>query len=42
VAAVGVEDLIIVATKDAVLVLPRGQSQRVKEVIARLPKANCP
>ena len=33
VAAVGVEDLIIVATADAVLVVPRGQSQRVKDAV---------
>jgi mannose-1-phosphate guanylyltransferase/mannose-1-phosphate guanylyltransferase/mannose-6-phosphate isomerase len=32
--AVGVEDLIIVATADAVLVVPRGESQRVKEALA--------
>jgi mannose-1-phosphate guanylyltransferase len=36
VAAVGVRDLIIVATQGAVLVMPRGESQRVKEVIERL------
>jgi mannose-1-phosphate guanylyltransferase/mannose-1-phosphate guanylyltransferase/mannose-6-phosphate isomerase len=33
VAAVGVENLIIIATADAVLVMPRGESQRVKEVL---------
>lgn len=33
VAAIGVEDLIIIATKDAVLVMPRGESQRVREVV---------
>jgi mannose-1-phosphate guanylyltransferase len=36
VAAVGVSDLIIIATKDAVLVLPRGSSQDVKRAIAAL------
>jgi mannose-1-phosphate guanylyltransferase/mannose-1-phosphate guanylyltransferase/mannose-6-phosphate isomerase len=36
VVAVGVEDLVIVATGDAVLVVPRAQSQRVQEVVARL------
>ncbi len=36
VTAIGVEDLIIVATKDTVLVMPRGESQRVKEVVERL------
>jgi mannose-1-phosphate guanylyltransferase/mannose-1-phosphate guanylyltransferase/mannose-6-phosphate isomerase len=36
VAALGVEDLVIVATERAVLVVPRGQSQRVKEAIEAL------
>jgi mannose-1-phosphate guanylyltransferase/mannose-6-phosphate isomerase len=36
VTAIGVEDLVIVATRDAVLVLPRGGSQRVKEIVERL------
>jgi mannose-1-phosphate guanylyltransferase len=36
VAVIGVEDLIIVATGDAVLVARRGESQRVKEVVERL------
>ena len=36
VAVVGVEDLIVVATDEAVLVVPRGQSQRVKEVAEAL------
>lgn len=36
VAAVGVKDLIILATPDAVLVLPRGESQRVKEIVESL------
>ncbi|HEX8532662.1 MAG TPA: sugar phosphate nucleotidyltransferase [Allosphingosinicella sp.] len=36
VAAVGVNDLVIVATKGAVLVLPRGQSQRVREAVDAL------
>jgi len=33
---IGVEDLVVVATADAVLVVPRGQSQRVREAVARL------
>lgn len=33
VAAVGVKDLIIIATPDAVLIVPRGESQRVKEAV---------
>ena len=36
VAAVGVSDLIVIATKDAVLILPRGSSQDVKRAIAAL------
>lgn len=34
VAAIGVEDLVIIATKDAVLVVHRDQSQRVREAAA--------
>ena len=34
VAVIGVDDLIIVATADAVLVIPRGESQRVREAVA--------
>jgi mannose-1-phosphate guanylyltransferase/mannose-1-phosphate guanylyltransferase/mannose-6-phosphate isomerase len=36
VAAVGVNDLVIVATKEAVLVLPRGETQRVREAVEAL------
>ncbi|MBC7987299.1 MAG: mannose-1-phosphate guanyltransferase, partial [Sphingomonadaceae bacterium] len=36
VAAIGVSDLVIVATADAVLIMPRGESQRVKEIVERL------
>ena len=36
VAAVGVKDLIIVATGDAILILPRGSSQDVKRAVERL------
>jgi mannose-1-phosphate guanylyltransferase/mannose-1-phosphate guanylyltransferase/mannose-6-phosphate isomerase len=36
VAAVGVKDLIIVATATGVLVIPRGQSQKVKDVVEAL------
>lgn len=39
---VGVEDLIVVATDDAVLVLPRGQSQRVREAVDALRKESLP
>jgi mannose-1-phosphate guanylyltransferase/mannose-1-phosphate guanylyltransferase/mannose-6-phosphate isomerase len=36
VAAIGVDDLVIVATADAVLVVPRAQAQRVREIVDRL------
>lgn len=36
VTTIGVEDLIVVATNDAVLVMKRGESQRVKEAVERL------
>jgi mannose-1-phosphate guanylyltransferase/mannose-1-phosphate guanylyltransferase/mannose-6-phosphate isomerase len=39
VAAVGVKDLIVIATPDAVLILPRGSSQDVKRAVAALKKA---
>ena len=35
-AAVRVSDMVVVATSDAVLVLPRSEAQRVKEVVERL------
>jgi mannose-1-phosphate guanylyltransferase len=38
VAAIGVEDLVIVATTDAVLVVPRRQSQKVKDAVERLQR----
>lgn len=38
VAAVGVSDLIVVATHDAVLILPRGSSQEVKRAVEALQK----
>ncbi len=36
IAAVGVRDVVVVATRDAVLVVPREQAQRVKELVERL------
>jgi mannose-1-phosphate guanylyltransferase len=36
VAAIGVEDLVVVATADAVLIVPKAQSQRVKEIVEGL------
>ncbi len=38
VAAVGVKDLIVIATGDAVLILPRGSSQDVKQIIDELKR----
>ena len=38
VAAIGVQNLIVVATPDAVLILPRGDSQQVKRAIEALKK----
>jgi mannose-1-phosphate guanylyltransferase/mannose-1-phosphate guanylyltransferase/mannose-6-phosphate isomerase len=37
--AIGVEDLVVVATADAVLVVPRSQSQRVKDAVDALRAA---
>jgi mannose-1-phosphate guanylyltransferase len=37
--AVGVEDLVVIATEDAVLVVPRGQAQRVKDAVDALRAA---
>ena len=42
VAAVGTDDLVIVETVDAVLVAPRSQSQRVKELVDALRDAGVP
>ena len=36
VATLGLHDLVVVATRDAVLVVPKGQAQRVKELVERL------
>jgi mannose-1-phosphate guanylyltransferase/mannose-6-phosphate isomerase len=40
VAAVGVRDLCVVETADAVLIIPRGQTQRVREVVDTLKARN--
>lgn len=37
IATVGCEDLVIVHTKDATLVCPRAQAERVKELVDRIP-----
>jgi hypothetical protein len=36
VAAIGVSDLVVVATPDAVLVVPKEEAQRVKEIVDEL------
>ena len=36
IAALGIEDLIVVATPEAVLVLPRGRSQEIKSLVDAL------
>ena len=36
VAAIGVEDLVVIATEDAVLIVPRAMSQKVKDVVEAL------
>ncbi len=38
VAAIGIEDLVVVATDDAVMVAPRNRTQDVKKLVARLVK----
>ena len=38
IAAVGVSDLIVVATGDAILILPRGSSQEVKRAVEQLKR----
>jgi mannose-1-phosphate guanylyltransferase/mannose-6-phosphate isomerase len=38
VAAIGVEDLVVVATADAVMVAPRNRTQEVKQLVSRLVK----
>ena len=42
IAAVGVQDLMIIATKDAVIVLPKDQAQNVKAVVEALKKRGTP
>lgn len=42
VAVAGMADVIVVATGDAVLVMPRGESQRVKQVVAALQEQSHP
>jgi len=41
-AVVGVKDLVVVSTSDAVMVVPRARSQEVRELVAKLKAANRP
>ena len=41
-ALVGVEDLVVVSTSDAVMVVPRARAQEVKELAAKLKAGNRP
>jgi mannose-1-phosphate guanylyltransferase/mannose-6-phosphate isomerase len=41
-AMLGVEDLVVVSTSDAVMVVPRARAQEVRELTARLKAANRP
>ena len=41
-AVVGVTDLVVVSTNDAVMVVPRSRSQEVKEMVAKLKSTNRP
>jgi len=41
-AVLGVEDLVVVATSDAVLVMPRARAQEVKDLVGSLKAANRP
>jgi mannose-1-phosphate guanylyltransferase/mannose-1-phosphate guanylyltransferase/mannose-6-phosphate isomerase len=36
IAAIGIEDLVVIATPDAVLIVPKAQSQRVREAVEAL------
>jgi mannose-1-phosphate guanylyltransferase/mannose-6-phosphate isomerase len=40
VAALGIEDLVVVATEDAVMLAPRDRAQEVRRLVARLVKEN--
>ena len=42
VAAVGVKDLVVVSTSDAVMVVPRARAQEVKELVGKLKAAKRP
>ena len=39
IAAIGVKDVIVIATRDAVLVMPRGDSQQVKRAVDQLKRS---
>ncbi|MBL4618116.1 MAG: mannose-1-phosphate guanylyltransferase/mannose-6-phosphate isomerase [Robiginitomaculum sp.] len=41
IAAIGVSNLAVIATKNAVLILPLDQAQKVKDLVEQLPKDEC-
>ncbi|CAN0355727.1 unnamed protein product, partial [Discosporangium mesarthrocarpum] len=42
VAAIGLEDFVVIATKDAVLVAPKGESQEVRQIVDQLTERGRP
>ena len=42
IAAAGLEDIVVVATADAILVLPKNRAQDVRHIVAELKKGNAP
>jgi len=42
VTAVGIRDLIVIATADSVMIVPRGESQRIKEIVEALKRGGSP
>jgi mannose-1-phosphate guanylyltransferase/mannose-1-phosphate guanylyltransferase/mannose-6-phosphate isomerase len=42
VAVTGVDNLIVIASADAVMILPRGESQEVKKIVEALKAAKHP
>jgi mannose-1-phosphate guanylyltransferase len=39
-AAIGIEGIVVVATDDAILIVPKDQAQRVKEIVENLKKSD--
>jgi len=42
IATIGVEDLIIIDTRDALLIAKKGETQKVKEIVKKMGTTNCP